>query len=202
MGRVDGQVIGEREDSLGERAVHLVRQFLAVLVAEEVGPSDRAHHERSAREQRHRTYVIGQQVRQVVWGVAGGGDGPESVAADLHHVPVDEAHVVTVESGGSRSQERGAAGGEVGTARDVVGVRVRVRRIRDAQPALGGAGNLRGRDAGRVDHQGGAIAEIHQIRRVTEALVHEACDLRCHHEPPARRSNVSLSIGVRQQILK
>jgi hypothetical protein len=49
--RVHGEVVGEDEDLVAQRPEQLCGEFLAVLVAEQVGPSDGADHERAAGEE-------------------------------------------------------------------------------------------------------------------------------------------------------
>lgn len=67
--------------------------------------------------------------------------------------------------------------GELGAARHVVRMRMRVRGVGDLESADSSRIDMRHRDAGRIDHERLPIAEVHQIGGVHQALVHEVHDL-------------------------
>src|SRR5438105_625843 len=91
----------------------------------------------------------------------------------LEHVVGADITMCDLEVGALRSDESGAAVRKCGAARDVVGVRMRVGGERNREPA-----RLRGREmcfryAGWINDERASIAEVDDIRQVSEALVDE-----------------------------
>ena len=76
-----------------------------------------------------------------------------------------------------RREEHGPSCGELGAARHVVGMRVRVGGERDLEAARASLGDVLVGNPGRIDDERPAVAEIDEVRRMTEALVDERHDL-------------------------
>ena len=89
-----------------------------------------------------------------------------------------EPMVRELEVGSFRCQEHRPLRGELGAARDVVGMRVRVGGKGDLEAASVGFVDVAVGNAGRVDDERATVAEIDEVGRMTEALVDERNDLR------------------------
>jgi hypothetical protein len=67
------------------------------------------------------------------------------------------------EVGTPGSEELDSACGELGSARDVVRVRVGVRGIRDRDAAVGGRGEVAIREPGWVDDERPGVTEVNEV---------------------------------------
>ena len=104
-------------------------------------------------------------------------DRPENEPVAQHNFfAVLDVAVRDFQTGAGRREERGTPGFEFGTARDVVGVRMRVGRPADHDALRLRDVELRGRQARRIDDERSAVAEIDEVARMTEALVDERRD--------------------------
>jgi hypothetical protein len=65
-----------------------------------------------------------------------------------------------------------------GTARDEIGVGVRVGSERDRETSSRGGGPLDVRETAGIDHQRGAVTEIDEVGGVPDAVVDEPDNLR------------------------
>lgn len=181
MGRVHRQVIGQRQDLGMEGPEQVAGEVVAALVAEQIGPAHRAHHERPTREQPDRFPILGQQIGEMVGGVAGRRDCPQrdrwrqgDGLAGGHRTMGE------LERRAGRREERGAVRRELGATRHVIGMGVGVSGPRHLPPVFVGHPALPIREPRRVDHQSRAVAKIDDVGRMAEPLVHHAHDL--HHD--------------------
>jgi hypothetical protein len=185
---IDGQLVGECVEA-AEPAEHLVRQGLGELRSAQVSAADRAHHQRAAREQRGGGVALVHEVGVVV------GRMTRSRNCDQLD-PRGELDVGAVGEGPVRRREprrRGreehdvAATDQARAPGHVVGVRVRVDGPGETKPEPVGELLLDVGEARGIDERGGTVAEIDQVRRVAEALVHERVDP--HHPRNPQRSS-------------
>ena len=172
--RVHGQVVGQGQDPVAQRVELRVCELLGVFWSEQVGASHGADHQRSAAEQCQPRSVAGlEQVGEMVRCVSGRRDRLEHERPDLDALAVAEPVVRNDEPAARGSEEARSARHELGAARHEVGVRVRVGRVRDAQPACVRLGLFELGDAPRIDRERGAVTEIDEIRRMADAFVDE-----------------------------
>jgi len=173
VGRVDGQVVGQREDPLLQRLPQRASQRLGLVGGDQVGAGDCADEQRAAREQCDRFRAVSQQPAQVLGRVTRGGDGAQAKAAEAEFVAVVEAAMGPLEAAGSRSEHGRAPGGELAAAGEEVGMQVGLDGERDGQAGAFGRGQVRGGLACRVDHEGAVVTEVDEVGRVAQSLVDE-----------------------------
>ncbi len=182
MGRVDGESVRQAVEA-PQTAEHLMRERHRQIGAAQIRPADGADHQRTSREQRRRSAVIGQHVGVVIGRVARSRQRRQrDLGGQLDDLAVDDRTVWRLEVRRRRRDEHGiAACHEPGTAGHVVGMGVRVDRPCDRQSEPVSELLVRDREARRVDDRGGPVVEIDQIRRMTEAFVDELVNLHRHH---------------------
>ena len=123
VGGVDGEVVGQREDLVAQRAVELSGQVFAGREAEEVGASDRADHERPAAEERDGFAVFAEEVGEVIGCMPGGWDRAQAQRiGECDLVARLDVVVGHSEPGTLRREELRAARGQLRSTRHVVGV--------------------------------------------------------------------------------
>ena len=177
MGRVDGQIVGQRQDPRLERPVEGAREGLRLFGGDEVRPGDGAREQRAAREQGGRSVAVEQEISQVLRRVAGRGDGSEPQPPELDVHAVVERGVSVREAAGSRGKDRGPRCRELAAAGDEVGMKVRLEGMADRQATM-----LRKRSKGPdvprwIDHECPSVANLHDVGGIPQALVHERGDL-------------------------
>ena len=74
---------------------------------------------------------------------------------------------------GRRTPRR--CGGQAGAAGHVVGVGMRIQGPRHSQPRASGGLLVGGREAGRIDDRRRPVAQVDQVRRMTQPLVTKPC---------------------------
>jgi hypothetical protein len=172
MGRVDGELAGQRQKPLVKGPVGGPGQRLGQLGAGQVGAGHGADQEGPAAEQGQRSSGVQKQVADVLGGVPGGGQHPQGEPTQVDLLGVLQAAMGEAEPAGSRGEDPGAiGGGQLPAAGQEVGVQVGLGRVGDAQSTPPGQLQIRGRVAGRVNHQGPPVAQLHHIGAVAEALV-------------------------------
>ena len=136
VGRVDGEVVGEVVEA-AQRLEHLMGQRFGLVGTAQVGAPDRADHQRTPGEQRHRAAVAPEEVGVVVRACGPVSPSPRTVdrVGQRELVAVTDRAVRRREPGRRRGDEhRARAVGQGGAAGHVVGMRVGVERPRQSQP--------------------------------------------------------------------
>ena len=108
--------------------------------------------------------------------------------AEVHLLAVGHAADGELVAAGTGHEQLGAGHAKLSSAGHEVGMQVRLHGVGDLEPAPVRLGQVAGGMAGRVDHQAAAVAEVHEVGRVAQALVDEGdrrrrlidhADLRC-----------------------
>ena len=194
MGGVDGKIVRQDEDLVAERPEELAGEVVARCRAEEVGPADRSDHERTTAEQRGRLSALTEEVRKVVRCVSRGRDRAQHhVVSELNLVAGRDVAVPNLEVSTLRGEKRRTSCRKFGTAGDIVRVRVRIGGEREFEAARTRRGTVILGQAGWVDDQRAAVAQVDEIRRVTEALVDERDDVDHRRGPVVAHEASALS---------
>ena len=172
--RIHRQAVGQGQDPVPQRMELRVRELLGMLGPEQVSASHRARHQRPTAEQCQPRAVRGfEQIGEMVRRVARRRDRLEHERPDRDALAVAESMVRHDQSAGRGREEAGSARDQLGAARHEVSMRMRVGRVRDAQPACLLLRLFELGDAARIDRERGAITEIDQIRRMADAFIDE-----------------------------
>jgi hypothetical protein len=107
-------------------------------------------------------------------------------AAKIDLGPVAEAPVreLGVPRGGGEHLR--ALRGQLATPGDEIGMQVGLRHVGQAQPAIGGRGQVRGRITLGVDHERPPVAQVDEIGGVAEPPVDDRGDQASTHRGPLR----------------
>jgi hypothetical protein len=112
-------------------------------------------------------------MREVLGGVARGGQRSECEPAEVDVLAVGEATHRERMVAGAGHEQLGAEGTELAGPGDEVSVQVRLHRVGNFQAAPVGFGQVAGRMAGRIDDEGAPIAHVDQVGGVAEPVVNE-----------------------------
>jgi hypothetical protein len=157
------------------RRVHRASDARGAL--EQVGPSDVADEDEIAGDGGERLGCrlrVGDQKRDVLRGVSGRMHHIDAHAADRERIAVLKQHgvgglgerIAPVRTAFVGQQQRGTGfGGELATARQVVGVDVGLRDVRDANALFSGGAKVLIDVAIGVDHHG--VAGVHRADEIT-----------------------------------
>ena len=180
MRRIHGEVVGQAGEP-AQRAEHLVRQRLGEIRSAQVGAPDRADHQRAAGEQRRsggRRVRAGRRDGRACDPVSPDATSATPAAEPTRSLVVDDRPMRRCRDAtppGRRTWRRCAPRAPGCRSRSRHGSACRwSSAIRS--PSRSASASCCGREAGRVDERGGAVAEVDQVRRVAEALVDERAD--------------------------
>ncbi len=130
--------------------------------------------------------------------VPGRRDDPQDGRSQVDLGAVVHGDVLELGARRPRHQDRSLKLGELQVPRDEVVVQMRVRREPDRQISLAGSFDDPADVAGRVHDQARPAAQIDQMGRVAEALVHDRRDVQRAHplrHPRERASRIGRSVN-------
>ena len=194
VGRPDGDLVGQLQQPL-HRPVLGAGQLLGAGWVDQVGASDGADQQGPSGEDPHGLVAVEQQEGQVLIGVPRGAQGAQPQAAEIGLVSVAQSGVVEVAAaGGGCQHRRGVRRRELAGAGEEVGMEVGVGGERDPQPAGRECVAHRAQVTARVHRERAAVAEVDEIRRVAQALVHEGDELGGRSRAPPRLERRSYAL--------
>jgi hypothetical protein len=189
VGRIDREIVRERQDPIAQRPEQRPRQGLGLLGADQVGACHRADDQRPAAEQGDRPLPIEQQVREVLGRVARRADDAEGQAAEVVILVILERPMRECQLTTARGEDRGSLARELTAAGHEIGMQMRLQAVRQLQVALGREPLVGPHVAHRIDDQPAALPEVHDVGRVAEPLIDEWSDL--FHCDPCFNGNVA-----------
>ena len=152
-------------------------QRLGQLRARQVGAGHGADQQRPTAEQRQRPTGVQQQIADMLRRVPGGGQRAQGEPTQIELLAVLQPPMGEAEPAGCGAQNLGAGGGgQLPAASQEVGVQVSLDGVGQPQPPPAGQLQVRGRVAGRVDHQRPPLAQLDHIGAVAEAFVDDRVD--------------------------
>ena len=167
------------------RTKEITGQWLSLLRTDEVGARGATGQQGSATEQGNRPGVVHQEVGQMLRGVPGRCQRLEGEATKLELRAVGEALISRVQQRCARRQDGRTLSGKLAATRDEVGMQMGLQR--ESNPQLQPLGELEVgiRVPVRIDHEGPAVPQRHEIGRISQPLVDQGNDV--HGLTPATR---------------
>ena len=181
MGWIHGYVVGQGQDPFLQRPPQGPGQRLGLVGRDEIGACHRVDQQRTTGEQPDGPVPVGQQPAQVLGRVPGRGQGLQHETAEVELVAVIEPAVGPLDPARPGRQHGCPVRRQLSAAGEEVGMEMGLDGERDGERGPVGRRQVGGGVAGGVDDQGSPVAQVHQVRRVAEALVDEGHHRRAGH---------------------
>ena len=120
MGRQDRQLIGESEEPLAHGPVEAACEDLGLIGRDEVGAGGGGWQQRASAEEGERAAAVREQIREVLRGMAGRGEGAQAEPAEIDVLVVVQSAMRVLDVGGRRCQHAGTARPELSILRKLV----------------------------------------------------------------------------------